>query len=134
VSYNNESKTRVSFLGLSRVVSDGVVASFAMSGIFITRLNRPRALATVFTAGTTALVLATRYVPSLEGIWWAFASAFVIRYLLLFLSFVPDGIADRLKRRWGPERGFAVYEALTAVMFQARGLTFAWLVAPPSGP
>jgi protein-S-isoprenylcysteine O-methyltransferase Ste14 len=112
-----------------QIVREALVALFAMSGIFVTDLTGPRAVATLFTACTTVLVLTTRFVPSLTATWLAFLAAFITRYAVLFLSFVPGGIADRLKRRYGAARGFAFYEALTAVQFQARGVTFAWLVA-----
>jgi protein-S-isoprenylcysteine O-methyltransferase Ste14 len=111
------------------VASRAVVALLAMSGIFVTGLDGPRAAATAFTAGTSVLLLAARYVPPFETALVAFAAGFAIRYAVLFLSFIPGGIADCLKRRHGAERGFSRYQALTAVLFHARGLTFSWLVA-----
>jgi protein-S-isoprenylcysteine O-methyltransferase Ste14 len=114
---------------LLRLLGQAIEALFAMSGIFLTRLDGPRGFATAVTAGTTVLVVAARFVPTFNQTVSAFVVAFLIRYAFLFLSFVPGGFADRLKRRCGAARGFALYEALTAIMFHARGLTFAWLVA-----
>jgi protein-S-isoprenylcysteine O-methyltransferase Ste14 len=114
---------------LLRFLGKAIEVLFAMSGIFLTRLDGPRGVATLFTAGTTALVIATRFLPTLATAWAAFLAAFLVRYVFLFASFVPGGIADRLKRARGVEGGFALYEAMTAILFHARGLTFAWLVA-----
>ncbi len=58
-----------------------------------------------------------------------FVLLFATRYAYLFLSFIPGGIADRLVRSLGEERGYSVYEVGTGWMFFQRGLSFAPLVA-----
>jgi protein-S-isoprenylcysteine O-methyltransferase Ste14 len=56
-----------------------------------------------------------------------FIAIFTARYLFLFGSFVKDGIADRLTRRYGEERGYQIYETITSCMFFHGGGSFSCL-------
>ena len=99
-----------------------------MSGVFVSRLTPVRALVTAAIVGTWLALALSGFRPSQGLVYGAFIALFALRYVFLFFSFTPSGIADRLKQRFGPERGFAVYEAITAVFFAARSLSFAWLI------
>ncbi|HVZ39740.1 MAG TPA: PEMT/PEM2 methyltransferase family protein [Candidatus Kapabacteria bacterium] len=57
-----------------------------------------------------------------------FVTAFSVRYIFLFRSFVKGGIADRLAGRFGVERGYRIYEACTATMFFHSGACFSCLL------
>lgn len=72
--------------------------------------------------GAPASIHATR-------VYCYFVLLFAIRYAYLFFSFIRGGIADRLIRFLGEERGYSVYEVGTGWMFFQRGLSFAPLVA-----
>jgi hypothetical protein len=61
-----------------------------------------------------------------------FLLIYSIRYSFLFLSFVKNGFAERIKRRFGEEKGFQLYQTITAVMFFAGGLSFS-LITIKSG-
>jgi protein-S-isoprenylcysteine O-methyltransferase Ste14 len=99
-----------------------------MSGVFLSRLTPIRALVnSAIVCGWIALGL-SEFRPSLTFVYASFVALFALRYVFLFSSFIPSGIADRLKARVGPARGFAVYEAITAFFFAARSLSFAWLL------
>jgi protein-S-isoprenylcysteine O-methyltransferase Ste14 len=53
-----------------------------------------------------------------------FGSALLVRYGVLFWSFREGGIASKLIGRFGRENGFAVYEALSALLLAAQRLAF----------
>jgi hypothetical protein len=53
-----------------------------------------------------------------------FLSIYVSRYIFLFLGFVKNGFAGKMKKRFGEEKGFEIYQTITAVMFFAGGLSF----------
>jgi hypothetical protein len=84
----------------------------------------------------TVLLLAAGYLVHLHVesyqsslvAWTYFVLLFAVRYVYLFTSFVPGGIADRLKARFGERRGYDLYELGTAWMFFQRGLSFALLL------
>jgi protein-S-isoprenylcysteine O-methyltransferase Ste14 len=108
-----------------------------MSGIFLA-LTPARALVTSVIAGASVALALSDFRPSESLVYGSFVLLFLLRYAFLFWSFTPNGIARRLEARFGVSRGFAIYEAITACFFAARGLSFAWLlesttisVAPP---
>lgn len=108
-----------------------------MSGVFVSKLTPTRALVTALIVGAWLALALSGFRPSQALVYGAFIALFALRYVFLFFSFTPSGVADRLKRRFGPERGFAVYEAITALFFAARSLSFAWLIDTtplPLGP
>jgi protein-S-isoprenylcysteine O-methyltransferase Ste14 len=104
-----------------------------MSGAFLS-LTLSRALVTsVVVAAAVALAL-SEFQPSESLVYGSFVLLFLLRYVFLFWSFTPFGIAHQLKARFGIIRGFAIYEAVTAIFFAARGLSFAWLLESTAIP
>ena len=57
-----------------------------------------------------------------------FGIYFISRYLFLFLSFVKNGIAYYLKRKYGEHKGFEIYQIITAFMFFLSASCFSLLV------
>lgn len=122
------SETRT-WVGCSR---DMLVYLFAMSGIFLRKPSRLRVAVSTVIVGAMAWSLLSGFRPTLVAACVAFALGYVIRYTFLFWSFTKNGIATHLTRRLGSERGFRAYEALTAVQFSYRAMSFSWLVAATS--
>lgn len=100
----------------------------AMSGILVDKLDRSRIIALL--AVLASLFLLGRWSESLSTSWIViyFAAVFVVRYIILFASFVPNGIAERLIRRFGEARAFQLYQGITALLFFHRGLSFGLLI------
>ena len=107
------------------VMRDAVAAMFATAGIRLDRLSAGRV---ALLAGNILLFVAIFNRADLTIALVYFALSFSVRYLFLFLSFIPGGIAERLKRRFGEERGYAIYEAATATMFFHSGVCFSCLL------
>jgi protein-S-isoprenylcysteine O-methyltransferase Ste14 len=99
-----------------------------MSGLFLNDFTPLRMLAT----GTIAVIwlglTLSDFHPSVRLAYGSFAVLYLLRYAFLFLSFTRYGIAPKLRRYFGKEHGFSIYEAITALFFAARGLSFAWLL------
>jgi hypothetical protein len=57
-----------------------------------------------------------------------FLTFYTIRYLFLFLGFVKGGFAGKMKDKWGEEKGFQIYQTITAVMFFAGGMSFTLMI------
>jgi len=100
----------------------------AMSGILVDKLDRLRAAALFVVV--LSLLLLGRSSESIGTNWIViyFAAVFVVRYIILFASFVPNGIAERLIRRFGEARAFHIYQCVTALLFIHRGISFGLLV------
>jgi hypothetical protein len=103
-----------------------------MSGIF---LERPSALrrivsTSIILAFGVLLVIEPRMDTALAMA--LFGSALTVRYAVLFASFRSGGIAPALSRRFGRENGFAVYEALSALLLAAQRLAFIVLLLASS--
>jgi hypothetical protein len=99
-----------------------------MSGVFVWNLTPLRMFVSLAIFGVWLALTLSDVQPSFTFVAGVFAALFVLRYLFLFRSFTPEGIAAQLKRRFGRELGFSIYEAVTAVFFAARALSFAWLL------
>lgn len=99
-----------------------------MSGVFTSRLTPLRVCVTASIIAASTALSVSGYRPSHALALGTFVSLFSLRHMLLFLSFTRGGVADRLKARFGPERAFAIYEAVTAWFFAARSLSFVWLL------
>jgi protein-S-isoprenylcysteine O-methyltransferase Ste14 len=108
---------------------DMVTYVLAMSGIFVREMTPARWLVSVAIAGLTAWSFMAELTPSFSVAVAAFVTGYFVRYLFLFASFTRNGIAAALRHRFGPQRGFELYEAATALQFFYRGVTFSWLVA-----
>lgn len=104
-----------------------------MSGIFLTRPSAlRRIISTIIILSFGALlVLEPRIDVALAMA--LFGSALTVRYAVLFTSFRGGGIAPALNRRFGREHGFAVYEALSALLIAAQRLAFIALLFASSG-
>lgn len=57
-----------------------------------------------------------------------FLTVFTARFLFLFSSFVKDGIAEQLKRKFGESEGFEIYKLYTALMFFLSGSSFSLMI------
>ncbi|MGE5861009.1 MAG: PEMT/PEM2 family methyltransferase [Ignavibacteria bacterium] len=57
-----------------------------------------------------------------------FLLVFLSRYLFLFFSFVENGIAEQLKKRFGEAKGFEIYKVITALMFFLSGSSFSLMI------
>jgi hypothetical protein len=111
-----------------RAFSQVVQLSAGMSGLFLTRLTRLRGGVSLFSVVAWVALAALDFRPSLQLALALFGLLFMLRYAFLFLSFVPGGFAPWLSGRYGRERGFALYEAATALLFFFRALSFIWLL------
>lgn len=101
---------------------------FAMSGILIDKLNYVRLL-----QFAVIVVSFLFYRIVLNNTDFRIAVAYFLlvwltRYVFLFTSFIKGGIAERLKSRFGEEKGFEVYQFFTAIMFFQGTLSFSLLV------
>jgi hypothetical protein len=110
-----------------RVLTDAVEILLAAAGIFIRRPTPARLAVSVVCLGIW-LLSALSLPPPPAVVALAFVGMLLVRYTFLFYSFVPGGIAERLIDRYGLDRGFQRYEALTALQFGVRAVTFTWLV------
>lgn len=103
-----------------------------MSGIFLTRPSTLRRIVStcVILSFGALLVIAPRIDTALAMA--LFGSALTVRYGVLFTSFRDGGIAPQLIRRFGREDGFAIYEALSALLLAAQRLAFIALLLASS--
>jgi hypothetical protein len=108
-----------------RIIRESIAAIFATAGIRLDRLSAERAA--LIAVNLLLFILIFNHADLTAAVVY-FAISFSSRYLFLFLSFVPGGIADRLKGRLGEERGYAVYETVTATMFFHSGVCFSCLL------
>lgn len=99
-----------------------------MSGLFLARLNRCRLIVTIAIGASWIALAALGFRPGLCPSLIILGALFAVRYLILFTSFLRRGIAHTLKTRFGTERGYSIYEAVTAFFFWARGMSFVWLL------
>jgi protein-S-isoprenylcysteine O-methyltransferase Ste14 len=112
--------------------TDVVEIALGMSGLFVSRLTTIRVLVSCVIFAVWLSLTLLEFKPSPTLAWASFVSLYALRYAFLFGSFTRFGIAERLEARWGKESGFAIYEAITAFFFAARGLSFAWLLEATS--
>lgn len=105
-----------------------VQLSAGMSGLFLTGLTRLRVGVSAASVLVWLALAAAGFHPSLELALVLFGVLYIVRYSFLFMSFVPGGFAPWLTGRYGSERGFALYEAVTAAFFFFRSLAFIWLL------
>ncbi|MGE5681158.1 MAG: PEMT/PEM2 family methyltransferase [Bacillota bacterium] len=101
---------------------------FAMSGILIDKLNYIRVMQVMVIA---MIFLFYKTVLSYTDFRIAlsfFIFAWAVRYIFLFTSFIKGGVAERLKTRFGEEKGFEIYQFFTAIMFFQSTLSFSLLV------
>jgi phospholipid methyltransferase len=105
-----------------------VQLSAGMSGLFLTKLTRLRVGVSAASVLVWLALAAAGFHPSLALALVLFTVLYILRFSFLFLSFVPGGFAPWLTGRYGREQGFAIYEAVTAVLFFFRGLAFIWLL------
>jgi hypothetical protein len=118
---------------MQRFIRRLVVTYLAMSGILLDRRTPVRLflIGAVVAATAANLVLAGRTGMAVAAM--LFVAVFIARYVFLFLSFTPQGVAVRLKHRYGEERGFEIYQAITALMFLAGGMSFTLLATTSTG-
>ncbi len=117
---------------MRKSVSDKLVGTVViiagMSGVFLSRMTPLRAVTTCMVIAATVTLWVFNVQLSFCAALVAYSSGFAVRYAVLFLSFARGGLAARLRARFGEARGFAIYEAATALLFFMRGVTFAWLI------
>lgn len=113
-----------------RFIRDLIHAVLATAGIRLDKLSPHRIvlivaniLLLVWALGNATIAISLIY----------FLTVFTLRYLFLFASFIPGGIAERLVGRFGEEKGYEIYETITAVMFFHGGGAFGCLVESTRG-
>jgi protein-S-isoprenylcysteine O-methyltransferase Ste14 len=105
-----------------------------MSGIFLTRPSALRRLVSMSVILSFGALLVMEPRVDIAFAMALFGSALTVRYAVLFISFRNGGIAPALIRRFGRQDGFAVYEALSALLIAAQRLAFiALLLASSQG-
>jgi protein-S-isoprenylcysteine O-methyltransferase Ste14 len=104
-----------------------------MSGIFLTRPSLLRRLTSTIVILAYGALLVME--PRIDGAFAMalFGSALTVRYAVLFTSFRSRGIARALVGHFGREQGFAVYEALSALLTAAQRLAFIALLFAAGG-
>jgi hypothetical protein len=110
-----------------------VLAVLATAGILIDRITPLRLLVIGLIGLNVLLSNVFRAQITLPFVLWFFVVMFVLRYGTLFGSFGPGGLAPRLTRAYGEDRGYAIYEALTAFSFYYRSTSFNLLVEFTAG-
>jgi protein-S-isoprenylcysteine O-methyltransferase Ste14 len=101
---------------------------FAMSGILIDKLTYIRLLQFIIIVISFLFYKEVLSYSDFRIALAYFLLVWLTRYLFLFTSFIKGGIAERLKSRFGEERGFEVYQFFTAIMFFQGTLSFSLLV------
>jgi protein-S-isoprenylcysteine O-methyltransferase Ste14 len=105
-----------------------ILATLATAGVLLDRVTPLRGLVIGLIGVNVLATTLFRDRITLPFVLGFFAVMFVLRYGMLFGSFGRHGLAPRLIRRYGEDRGYAVYEALTAFSFFYRGTSFNLLV------
>lgn len=108
-----------------RRIGDVIAVSSAAAGIRLDKLHPHRILLIVLNVLLFMWILES--ISFMTGLAY-FLIVFITRYIFLFASFIPNGIADRLIRRFGEERGYEIYETATATMFFHGGAGFSCLL------
>jgi hypothetical protein len=110
------------------VLSVFVQLSAGMFGLFLTKLTPLRVGVSAACVLVWLALAALGFHPTLGLALLVFVTLYVWRFAFLFFSFVPGGFAPWLTGRYGSERGYAIYEAVTAAFFFFRTLSFIWLL------
>jgi len=100
----------------------------AMGGIFVDKLTPLRMIS--YFVFTLLIILYGRLgnIISGQAAIMIFFINFMIRYLFLFNSFKINGIAERMKNKFGEIKGFEYYQFITALMFFLSALNFTLLL------
>jgi len=104
-----------------------------MLGIFLTRPSALRRLTSTIVILSFGALLVMEPRIDVAFAMALFGSALTLRYAVLFASFRSGGIAPALIRHFGREQGFAIYEALSALLLAAQRLAFIALLLASSG-
>jgi len=103
------------------------IVILAFAGIRLDTFSNGRIDALLFIFLGYALHLLIVKYTSLQLSLVYFIILFVIRYVYLFGGFVKNGFSGWLINKYGEEKAWSIYEALTSVMFFQRGLSFGLL-------
>lgn len=105
-----------------------ITVVLAMSGILLDKINPLRIilLLIIISASTCSYVFSDKFtfITALMG----FILIFFVRYTFLFFSFTKRGVAYYLKKKFGEEAGYDVYQSITAVLFFLSASGFTLLV------
>lgn len=113
---------------MTRTLVRVVIANLEMGGVLLDGLTRWRRLVLLsIVMGVLVDYFARPYITIDASIILAVV-LFVARQGFLLGSFVPNGVADRLKVRLGEEQGGHAYEAITALFFYHRSYSYSLLV------
>lgn len=118
--------TRLQPLGSTLVQS--LIANLEMAGLLIDGLTRWRRFVLLSVVVSMVADYYTRPFVSVATTTWLAVGLFTVRQLFLLASFIPNGVADRLKAHLGEESGGRAYEGLTALFFYHRSYSYVLLV------
>lgn len=105
----------------------------AMSGILTDKLTPLRILLLIIIAAGYFIHYNFNKIFSFEHALIYFGLTFSTRYLFLFNSFTKNGIAKKLISRLGENKGYDVYQFLTALMFFFGAASYTLLVTKSAG-
>jgi len=103
------------------------IVTLAFAGIRLDKFTNSRidALLLIFLGYASHLLLVKYNTLQLSLVY--FFILFIIRYAYLFGGFIKNGFSGWLINKYGEEKAWNIYEALTSVMFFQRGLSFGLL-------
>lgn len=105
-----------------------ITVVLAMSGILLDKISPLRILLLLFiiSASTFSYLFSNKvtFITALT----IFLLIFCIRYIFLFFSFTKSGVAYYLKKKFGEDYGYELYQSATAVLFFLSASGFTLLV------
>lgn len=104
----------------------------AMGGILVDKLTPLRVILYIIFFLLFILYNKIGNIITVETAVMIFIINFMIRYLFLFNSFKKNGIAEKLKNKFGEIKGFEYYQFFTAIMFFLSALNFTLLLSKTS--
>jgi Phospholipid methyltransferase len=104
----------------------------AMSGILINKVTSLRLVVILLIVLNIGLVYFFHDKVTLIFAIGFFVVMFIVRYWLLFGSFGENGLAQKLTARYGEDRAYAYYEAVTAFLFFYRSTSLNLLIEQTS--
>ncbi len=105
-----------------------ITVVLAMSGILLDKISPLRILLLLFiiSASLCSYIFSNQvtFITALT----IFVLIFSLRYIFLFFSFTKRGVAYYLKKKFGEDFGYEVYQSMTAVLFFLSASGFTLLV------
>ena len=110
------------------ILKNIILTTLGSSGILIDKITPLRFFVLILILINIMLTNLFRDMITLNFAIVFFIGMYLLRYWILFTSFGKNGFAQKWIKRFGEEKAYALYEAITGVLFFYRSSSFYFLV------